>query len=633
MEETKTLTFDELGLSEELLEAVKSKGFETPTPVQARTIPEILNHGRDIISLAQTGTGKTAAFGLPIVQLADDRTSQTQALILSPTRELCLQIAKDLKSFAATRERIQIIPVYGGSDIKSQLKALKGPAQIVVGTPGRVIDLIERGSLKIGNIRWLVLDEADEMLNMGFKDDLETILSSTPEERQTLLFSATMPPFIAKVTGQYMKDPMEIKIGRTNEGASTVEHHYYVVKAQDRYAALKRIVDMVPDIYGIVFCRTRQETKEVADKLIADGYNADALHGDLSQAQRDMVMQRFRIKHLQLLVATDVAARGIDVTELTHVINYNLPDDPEVYIHRSGRTGRAGKKGISVSIVHTRELNRIKLISKVSHKEFTRVMVPTAEEICQAKLHHFIEGVENQHVETDGAIAALLPKVYEHLANLSKEEIIAKFVSVEFESVNRYYQNAEDLNVELAEDRKKGKKGDKGERPGMLEAEDTARIFLNIGKIDRIKAQDIIGLINDYTRKLPQKVNIGHIDINRNFSFVEVDKQWVGDIIEAMNGKSIDGFKLVVEETTARPAGKPDRKEHRGGGRHGEGRGDRSERRDRGERRNERHDRGNERRERRGDRNDRGDRGDRGNDFKRGSKDRKRNSDRKGSKK
>ncbi|MCQ2236644.1 MAG: DEAD/DEAH box helicase [Bacteroidales bacterium] len=475
MEETKTITFDELGLSNELLEAVKSKGFETPTPVQARTIPEILNHGRDIISLAQTGTGKTAAFGLPIVQLADDKTSQTQALILSPTRELCLQIAKDLASFATTRQRINIVAVYGGSDIKTQLKALKGPAQIVVGTPGRVIDLIERGSLKIGNIRWLVLDEADEMLNMGFKEDIETILSSTPEERQTLLFSATMPPFIAKMVGQYMKDPMEIKIGRTNEGASTVEHHYYVVKAQDRYAALKRIVDMVPDIYGIVFCRTRQEAKEVADKLIADGYNADALHGDLSQAQRDMVMQRFRIKHLQILVATDVAARGIDVTELTHVINYNLPDDPEVYIHRSGRTGRAGKKGISVSIVHTRELSRIKQISKVSHKDFTRVMVPTAEEICQAKLRYFIEGVENQQVDTDGAIAGLLPKVCERLETLSKEEIIAKFVSVEFESVNRYYQNAEDLNVELADDRKKGRKG---EKPGMLDEADTARIFL-----------------------------------------------------------------------------------------------------------------------------------------------------------
>ncbi|MDO4461778.1 MAG: DEAD/DEAH box helicase [Bacteroidia bacterium] len=599
MEETKTITFEELGLSDELLEAIKSKGFETPTPVQARTIPEILNHGRDIISLAQTGTGKTAAFGLPIVQLADDKTSQTQALILSPTRELCLQIAKDLATFAATRKRIQIVPVYGGSDIKTQLKALKGPAQIVVGTPGRVIDLIERGSLKIGNIRWLVLDEADEMLNMGFKEDIETILSSTPQERQTLLFSATMPPFIAKMVGQYMKEPMEIKIGRTNEGASTVEHHYYVVKAQDRYAALKRIVDMVPDIYGIVFCRTRQETKEIADKLIADGYNADALHGDLSQAQRDMVMQRFRIKHLQILVATDVAARGIDVTELTHVINYNLPDDPEVYIHRSGRTGRAGKKGVSVSIVHTREISRIKQISKVSHKEFTRVMVPTAEEICQAKLHHFIEGVENQAVDTDSAISALLPQVCERLQNLTKEEIIAKFVSVEFESVNKYYQNAEDLNVELADDRKKGRKGDK---PGMLDEADTARLFLNIGKIDRIKAQDIIGLINDYTRKLPQKVNIGHIDINRNFSFVEVDKKWVGDIIELMNGKSIDGFKLVVEETTPRPAGKSDRKEKRGNGRRGEGRGDRREKGERGERRNERRERGNDKRERRGER-------------------------------
>lgn len=621
MEEEKTITFDELGLNDALLKAIKDKGFETPTPVQARTIPEILNHGRDIISLAQTGTGKTAAFGLPIVQLADDQTSHTQALILSPTRELCLQIAKDLASFSATRPRIQIVPVYGGSDIKAQLKALKGPAQIVVGTPGRVIDLINRGSLKLGEIRWLVLDEADEMLNMGFKEDIETILASTPEERQTLLFSATMPPFIAKMVGQYMKDPMEIKIGRTNEGATNVEHHYYVVKAQDRYAALKRIVDMVPDIYGIVFCRTRQETKEIADKLIADGYNADALHGDLSQAQRDMVMQRFRIKHLQILVATDVAARGIDVTELTHVVNYNLPDDPEVYIHRSGRTGRAGKSGVSVSIVHTRELSRIKQIAKVSHKDFVRKMVPTAEEICQLKVRHFIEGVEKHEIDTDGTIANLLPKVYEHLANLSKEEIIAKFVSMEFESLNRYYQNAGDLNVAIAEDNKKGRKGD---RPGMLDEADTARLFLNIGKIDRIKAQDIIGLINDYTRKLPQKVNIGHIDINRNFSFVEVDKQWVGDIIELMNGKSIDGFKLVVEETTPRPAGKSergDRRERKGGDRKG-GNGRRSEKRGepRGEKRNERRERGGDRRPK-GERNERRERDFKGSkEFKGGKK-------------
>ncbi|MCF0191692.1 MAG: DEAD/DEAH box helicase [Marinilabiliaceae bacterium] len=547
-------SFDSLGLSEELLAAVREKGFEDPTPVQERTIPEILNHGRDIISLAQTGTGKTAAFGLPIVQLTDDLTSQTQALILSPTRELCLQIAKDIKSFASTRQRVQIVAVYGGSDIRSQIKQLKGPAHIVVGTPGRVIDLIDRGVLKIGNIRWLVLDEADEMLNMGFKDDIETILSSTPEERQTLLFSATMPPFIEKVVGQYMKDPMEIRIGKTNEGAANVEHQYYIVKAQDRYLALKRIVDMVPDIYGIVFCRTRQETKEIADKLIEDGYNADALHGDLSQAQRDMVMQRFRTKHLQLLVATDVAARGIDVMELTHVINYNLPDDAEVYVHRSGRTGRAGKSGISVSIIHTRELNRIRLIEKISHKKFIRCLVPSAEEICQKKLLHFIDGVINQDVDSDSTVSAFLPTIMESLSMLSKEEIVAKFIANEFETVNRYYQNAADLNVELAEDRK-GKK-EKGEKSGSdnayLEKHDIARLFINIGKIDHIKATDIIGLINDYNRKLPQKVNIGHIDLNRNFSFVEVDRKWANEIINNMNGKVIDGYKLVVEMTEER---------------------------------------------------------------------------------
>lgn len=538
-------SFTETGLSEEILKAINELGFVNPTPVQERTIPEILNGGQDIISLAQTGTGKTGAFGLPIIQLTDVYTSRTQALILCPTRELCLQISKDLHSFAKYKERTQIVSVYGGSDIRAQIKALKGPAHIVVGTPGRVIDLINRGSLKINNIRWLILDEADEMLNMGFKDDIETILAETPDERQTLLFSATMPAFIAKIATQYMKSPIEIKIGRTNQGADTVEHHYYQVKASDRYLALKRIVDMIPDIYSIVFCRTRQEAKDVADKLIADGYNADALHGDLSQAQRDMVMQRFRMKHLQILVATDVAARGIDVNDLTHVINYNLPDDPEVYIHRSGRTGRAGKTGISLSIVHSRELNKIKQIEKLSNKKFERRMVPNADEICQTKLMHFIDGIEQQTFDENSAVAPFMPDIYKKFEAFTKEELISKFVASEFETVNKYYQNARDLNIYPE------KRSQKSTEP--IPSGQYDRLFINIGKIDRVRPNDIISLINNFMRDVKGKIDIGHIDIMRNFSFVEIDSQFSQAVADAMNNKKIDGYRLIVEKTTQKP--------------------------------------------------------------------------------
>ncbi len=565
-------TFQETGLDEQILQAISELGFVEPTPVQEKSIPEILNCGRDIVSLAQTGTGKTGAFGLPIVQMVDPSIDHVQAMILSPTRELCLQIAKDLANFSKYKTQVDVCPVYGGSDIRKQIKQLRSNPQIVVGTPGRVIDLIERGVLKIDQIRWLVLDEADEMLDMGFKDDLETILNETPEERQTLLFSATMPPFIAKVANKYMNDPIEIKIGKTNQGADTVEHNYYLVRPSDRYLALKRIVDMVPDIYSIVFCRTREETKEVAEKLIADGYNADALHGDLSQAQRDMVMQRFKMKHLQILVATDVAARGIDVHDLTHVINYNLPDDIEVYIHRSGRTGRAGKAGISVAIVCKKDLSKIKQIEKISGKKFDRKMVPNADEICQIKLQHFVQGIADQQVEEDTAVSKFIPEAIEKLAEFSKEDIIAKFISAEFESVNKYYQAANDLNV-TEEVRVKGDRPERGERrPGD---ENMDRLFINVGKIDAIRPADLIGLINKFTRELNVKVNIGHIDIMRNFSFVDVDNQYSEDIVNAINGKVVDGYRLIVEKAEPRRDGddeeSPRRDGHKNGGRGGFG--------------------------------------------------------------
>ena len=558
-------TFQETGLDEQMLQAIAELGFVEPTPVQEKSIPEILNCGKDIVSLAQTGTGKTGAFGLPIFQMVDPSVTHVQAMLLSPTRELCLQIAKDLANFSKFKPQVDVCPVYGGSDIRKQIKQLRSNPQIVVGTPGRVIDLIERGVLKIDEIRWLVLDEADEMLDMGFKDDLETILNETPDSRQTLLFSATMPPFIAKVASKYMKEPLEIKIGRTNQGADTVEHHYYLVRPSDRYLALKRVVDMVPDIYSIVFCRTREETKEVAEKLIADGYNADSLHGDLSQAQRDMVMQRFKMKHLQILVATDVAARGIDVHELTHVINYNLPDDIEVYIHRSGRTGRAGRAGISAAIVCKKDLPKIKQIEKISGKKFERKMVPNADEICQIKLQHFVEGIAAQQVEEDTAVSKFIPEAVEKLAEFSKEDIIAKFISAEFESVNKYYQAANDLNIS-DEPRQKGERAERGPRPGD---ENMDRLFINVGKIDSIRPADIIGLINQYTRELSAKVNIGHIDIMRNFSFVDVDNQFSDDIVNAINGRVVDGYRLICEKAEPRKDSDDDefprRDGHKGG--------------------------------------------------------------------
>ena len=531
------MTFEETGLDSELLQAIGELGFVEPTPVQEKSIPEILQGGRDIVSLAQTGTGKTAAFGLPILQMTNPEDERTQAMILSPTRELCLQISKDLTAFGKYKRGHRITAVYGGADIRRQIKELKSGSQIVVGTPGRVIDLIERGVLKLGDIRWLVLDEADEMLDMGFKDDLERILSETPENRQTLLFSATMPPFIAKVASQYMKDPIEIKIGRTNQGADTVAHHYYMVRPSDRYLALNRIVDMEPDIYSIVFCRTREETKEVAEKLIADGYNADALHGDLSQAQRDMVMQRFKIHHLQILVATDVAARGIDVKDLTHVINYNLPDDTEVYIHRSGRTGRAGKTGVSIVIITRKEVSKIRQIEKISGKKFEQQQIPTAEEICQRKLEYFTESIAGQAIEEESPVAKFIPQAIERLADYSKEDIIAKFITAEFASVSKYYQSAEDLNIGMDE----GRKADNG----------WERLFINVGKIDSVRPQDLIALVNDFVHT-KKKIKIGGIDIKRNFSFMNVEASAVDSILEALNGCVIDGYKLIVERTEPR---------------------------------------------------------------------------------
>ncbi|MDD4149499.1 MAG: DEAD/DEAH box helicase [Bacteroidales bacterium] len=409
------LTFENFDLSTNILSAIKELGYVNPTPIQEKTIPHLLNTNQDLVGLAQTGTGKTAAFGLPILEQIDSRNKFTQCIILSPTRELCMQISKDMMGYAKYLPEIRVTAVYGGASIDNQIRDLKKGSHIIVGTPGRVLDLLKRRILKIDQIKFLVLDEADEMLNMGFKEDMDSILETTPKEKQTLLFSATMPKEIRNIALNYMNNPEEISVGTKNSGADDVEHFYYLVNAKNRYLALKRIADINPDIFGIVFCRTRRETQEVADKLIQDGYNADSLHGDLSQAQRDHVMSRFRSRHLQILVATDVAARGIDVNDLTHIINYNLPDEREIYIHRSGRTGRAGKKGVSVSIVHSKELHKVREIQKVLQKPINKKDVPGGEEICHKQLMNMISKIEQ--IETiDNQIEDFLPEIYEKLS-------------------------------------------------------------------------------------------------------------------------------------------------------------------------------------------------------------------------
>ena len=562
-----------MGLSAEIQQAVEDLGFEQPTPIQEKVVPFLLNDKQDMVALAQTGTGKTAAFGLPIIQQTDTAKRATQALILSPTRELALQIASDLNSFSKHIPNINIAVVYGGSDIKKQISDLDRGAQIVVGTPGRTLDLIKRKKLKVEEIQWLVLDEADEMLSMGFKDDLDAILENSPKGKQTLLFSATMPNEIVGIARKYMTNPFEISVGKKNTGAENVEHHYYLVHAKDRYLALKRVADINPNIYGIIFCRTRMETKEVADKLMQDGYNADALHGDLSQAQRDHVMARFRGKHLQMLVATDVAARGLDVTDLTHVINYNLPDDPEIYIHRSGRTGRAGKKGISVTLIHLREKSKLRMVEKILNKPFVQKSVPSGKEICEKQLFSLIDKMENTEVN-EGQIGEFMPAIYKKLAWLDREELIKHFVSVEFNRFLTYYENAPDINVDESRSfekysdeegrsarsrRGRGERSDRAERGGRTDRGDRgersekrrggnyefSRFFFNLGKKNGVGKRTIIDLIN---QNLPNKnVEIGSIEVLKSFSFFEVDKKYENEVLKAFKNANYKGQRVGID--------------------------------------------------------------------------------------
>lgn len=532
------MTFKDIGLRPEILKAIHEMGFEHPTPIQEKIIPLILNEQKDLIALAQTGTGKTAAFGLPLVQQNDAQSNTVQTLVLCPTRELCIQIAGDLESFSKYTSGLKVVPVYGGASIETQIGALKKGCQIVVGTPGRVYDLIRRKVLKIGEIQWLVLDEADEMLSMGFKDELDAIVAQTPQERQTLLFSATMP---ASIASQYTYKPVEVSVGKRNAGAENIQHVYYVVHARDRYLALKRIADIHPDIYGIVFCRTRQETKEVAEKLIADGYNADALHGDLSQAQRDHVMNRFRVKNLQILVATDVAARGLDVNDLTHVINYNLPDDPEVYIHRSGRTGRAGRSGTAISIIHMRETNKIRDIEKKSGKKFTKKLIPDGREICEKQLFHLVDKVEKVEVDHD-QIDSYLPAIFSKLSWLSREELIKHFVSVEFNQFLDYYKDARDLNARTEE---------RGE-PRRRNQTSFSRFYINVGSKNKLNPARLIGLLNEQTDR--NDIEIGKIEIMNKLSFFEVDSRYEKDVLGAFKKAQFEGVPLLVELSKPKPS-------------------------------------------------------------------------------
>jgi len=537
------MTFEEFGLSEEIVKAIREMGFEKPMPIQEKVIPMLLEKNVDITGLAQTGTGKTAAFGLPIIQQAEPGVKKTQVLILSPTRELCIQIAKDLNNYSKYVEGLNILAVYGGASIENQIRELKRGVQIVVATPGRLLDLIRRKAAKLSNVFRVVLDEADEMLNMGFLDDINEILSTIPEDRNTLLFSATMPKPIQAIANKYMTDPVEVIAGVRNAGAENVKHLLYTVHAKDKYLALKRLADFYPRIYGIVFCRTRRETQEIADKLIQDGYNADSLHGDLSQVQRDYVMQKFRIRNIRLLVATDVAARGLDVNDLTHVIHYSLPDDKEVYTHRSGRTGRMGKAGISIAITHLREKHAVQQIEKQAGIKFIKSTIPTGRQICEKQLFNLIDKMEN--VEMDNSdIDSYLPVIYKKLDWLSKEEVIKRFVSLEFNRFLEYYKDADVLGTPKEEPR--GRERQNRQRDNGKAENGYTRIFINLGKMDGLVPNALIEMINKNTNG--PKIPVGRIDLMKKFSFFEVKSDHAGSLIKALNNDTwFRGSRVSVE--------------------------------------------------------------------------------------
>lgn len=553
------MTFKELGLNDDILSSLSTMGFENPTPIQEQAIPYLIENNGDLVGLASTGTGKTASFGLPMIHHIDVSSKNVQGLVICPTRELCLQISRDLEAYANDTRGLKVTAVYGGTDIIKQIKTIERGVHIIVATPGRLVDLIKRKKVNISKIKTVVLDEADEMLNMGFKEDIDSILQVTPEEKSVWLFSATMPKEVARIAKNYMSEPFEITVGGKNETNKNIEHHYYTVKERDRYNALKRIIDFNPEIYGLIFCRTRRDTAAVADKLMKEGYNAEPLHGDLSQAQRDRVMEKFRDKTLQILVATDVAARGIDVDDITHVIHYQLPEDVENYTHRSGRTARAGKKGVSIALINTREGGRIRSIERIIKSSFEQQEIPAPDAICEKQLMHLVDKITEVKVNAKG-IEKYLPTVMEKLGEFSKEEIITKFVSTEFNRFLNYYSKASNINAK-ADSRDRGERDrdggrnerrDRGSARGddrNYDSTDQQRFFVNLGRKDGFNHGALLRLVCDNTGL--SKNNVGKIDILNNFSFFEVEKSSASSIVSSLKGVDFEGKEMNVEETNS----------------------------------------------------------------------------------
>ena len=543
-------TFEELGVRDDLLRAISELGFEMPMPVQEKVIPHLLHEDGDVIALAQTGTGKTAAFGLPVLQRIDTSRRDTQALILSPTRELCLQIAGDLADFSKYIHNLEVLPVYGGSSIESQIRGVRRGVQIIVATPGRLLDLICRGVVNLDGVHTVILDEADEMLNMGFLDSINDILANVPEERKMLMFSATMPKEIASIAKNYMRETVEFVIGTRNEGAENVRHVYYLVNARDKYLALKRIADHNPNIYGIIFCRTRKETQEIADNLIRDGYNADSLHGELSQVQRDTVMKKFRERVLRLLVATDVAARGLDVNDLTHVINYGLPDDAATYTHRSGRTGRAGKTGVSIAIIHTRERSKMREIEKRIGKQFVREDVPTPRAIIEKQLYNLADRIERVEVDEE-EIMKYLPGISRKLGWLSEEDLLKRVLSLEFNRLLEYYKDAP--TIEYIDEKSKSRKDKKemarpkndAEKDRRTAERGMARIYINVGKGDGFYAGNLIDMLNH--NLTGARVDVGRIDLMPRYSLFDVKKADAKRVVNGLKGNDFFGKRIFAE--------------------------------------------------------------------------------------
>ncbi len=535
-------TFENLNLSPGILRAIQDLGFENPMPVQQEVIPLMLEQNNDIIALAQTGTGKTAAFGIPLVQMTDISLKEPQALVLCPTRELCIQITADLQSFAVNTKGLNILAVYGGASIENQLRELKKGVHILVATPGRLWDLMGRKAVKMNAVANVVLDEADEMLNMGFEESIAEILEYVPAERRTLLFSATMPMEVANIARKYMKTALEVTIGTRNAGSSNVSHVLYQVNGRDKYQALKRIADSEPEMYGIIFCRTRRDTHEIASKLIADGYNADALHGDLSQAQRDSVMNKFRQRSIQLLIATDVAARGLDVDDLTHVVNFDLPDDIEAYTHRSGRTGRANKKGISIALVSPRERNQLQQIQRKLKTSFKTATVPSGNEICNSQMMHWVKKLESTTVSHQ-QLRKMVPGVYDALDLLDKSELIRRMAGLEFEKLLTEYHNTPDLVSPQDEISRKSREK-YNNRALPEDGEGYTRLFINLGKLDGLFPKELIGLVNDSTRG--ERIILGKIDLMREFSFFEVESQQAKSVIKSMSNATFRNRRVDV---------------------------------------------------------------------------------------